>query len=53
MLLQIPDNGDKTWRNIDNAGIADMNIWGYMLYTSSNTRPAIGDTRNIYTSWRS
>jgi hypothetical protein len=25
MLLQMPDNGDETWRNIDNAGIADMN----------------------------
>jgi hypothetical protein len=25
MLLQIPDNGDEAWRNIDNAGIADMN----------------------------
>jgi hypothetical protein len=32
MLLQIPENGDETWKNNDNAGIADMNI---------NTRPAI------------
>jgi hypothetical protein len=25
MLLQISDNGDEIWRNIDNAGIAYIN----------------------------
>jgi hypothetical protein len=34
MLLQIPDNGDETWRNIDNAGIADMNFIAELKLTN-------------------
>jgi hypothetical protein len=49
MLSQIPDNGDETWRNIDNAGIVDMNKHEVVV----NTRPAIGDTRGLYTLKRS
>jgi hypothetical protein len=47
MPLQIPDNGDETWKEYwHDAGIADVNNHEV---TVVNTRPAIGDTRGLYT----